>query len=162
MMYQTRRAIAAQQRSPRFQYFLYLAIGNLIAAVLFNPAAPARAYQGIFEMFGDAAKSIQQATSNEPVEQTQADLSAGNPWTAYVPDRVVTEEEWAHFSRLKLPQRRDTMGKVIGPPRQVNYATNPDLGYEEHQLTSGRSVEITYQNATDQRGQAGWVAVGVR
>jgi hypothetical protein len=147
----------------RWRYWLYLAIGNLIAAIVFNPPAPARAYEGIFEMFGHAWNSFNQA--NEEVKAQQAvpidsqgnSRTAENPWEPYVPSRVVTEAEWAHFNQLKLPQRRDTLGRVIGPPRQVNYASVD--GYEDHRLFDGRTIEITYQYGTDQRGQQGWVAI---
>jgi hypothetical protein len=162
MMYRTQRANRVKTRSWRIQYFIYVAVGNLIAAILFNPGAPARAYGGFFEMFGSALTSVQQTANPDdsgPVGADGQPRTAVNPWQPYAPDRVIAEAEWVHLSRLKLPQRRDTMTSVIGAPRQVNYASVD--GYEEHQRYDGRPVEITYQNATDQRGQAGWVAVSV-
>jgi hypothetical protein len=164
MMYRTQRAKSIERRSWHVQYWIYVAVGNLFAAILFNPGAPARAYEGFFEMFGHAAQSLQQATSPSPSDSgpVGADgqpLTAENPWQPYAPDRVITAEEWTHFSRLSLPQRRDTLGKVIGAPRQVNYS-NVDA-YEEHQRYDGRPIEITYRNGTDQRGNAGWIAVSV-
>jgi hypothetical protein len=166
MMYRTQRANSAtpiRTRSWYLQYLIYIAVGNLTASILFNPGAPARAYEGFFEMFGHAAQSLQQATSpsddSGPIGADGQPRTAENPWQAYAPDRVITAEEWTHFSRLSLPQRRDTLGKVIGAPRQVNYSSVD--AYEEHQRYDGRPIEITYRNGTDQRGNAGWIAVSV-
>lgn len=161
-MYRTQRAQAIKVRSWRIQYFIYVAVGNLIAAILFNPGAPAKAYEGFFQMFSSAAQSLQQTANPDdsgPVGADGQPRTAENPWQPYVPDRVITEAEWVHLSRLKLPQRRDTLGSVIGPPRQVNYASVD--AYEEHQRYDGRPVEVVYRNSTDQRGNAGWVAVSV-
>jgi hypothetical protein len=159
MMYRTQRAKAQSHRSWQLQYLVYVAVGNLFAAILINPGAPARAYEGFFEMFSSAAQSLQQTANPDDSGPVGADgkrRTAENPWQPYAPDRVITEAEWNRFNQLKLPQRRDTLGKVIGPPRQVNYASIG--GYEEHQRFDGRTVEVTYQEGTDQRGQRGWIA----
>lgn len=162
MMYRTQRAQAQSRRSWHLQYLIYVAVGNLFAAILFNPGAPAKAYEGFFEMFGSALNSVQQTANtgdSGPVGADGQPRTAENPWQPYAPDRVITEGEWVHLSHLKLPQRRDTMTAVIGAPRQVNYSSVD--AYEEHQRYDGRPVEVIYQNATDQRGNAGWVAISV-
>jgi hypothetical protein len=162
MMYRSQRAKPIERRSWRVQYLVYVALGNLAASILFNPGAPARAYAGFFEMFGDAAQSLQRSANPDdsgPVGADGQPLTAENPWQPYAPDRVITAEEWTHFSRLSLPQRRETLGGVIGAPRQVNYSSVD--AYEEHQRFDGRPIEITYRNGIDQRGQTGWVAVSV-
>ena len=162
MMYRTQRAQVQSRRSWHLQYLIYVAVGNLFAAILFNPGAPARAYEGFFEMFGSALNSVQQTANTDdsgPVGADGQPRTAENPWQPYAPDRVITAEDWAHLSHLKLPQRRDTMTSVIGAPRQVNYASVD--AYEEHQRYDGRPVEGVYRNATDQRGNAGWVAISV-
>jgi len=162
MMYRTQRNQAQNRRSWHLQYFIYVAVGNLLAAILFNPGAPAKAYEGFFEMFGSALTSVQQTANTDdsgPVGADGQPRTAENPWQPYAPDRVITAEEWLHFSRLSLPQRRETLGTVIGPPREVNYSSVD--AYEEHQRYDGRPIGITYRNGIDQRGNAGWVAVSV-
>jgi hypothetical protein len=162
MMYRTQRANAIDRRSWNLQYLIYVALGNLVASIAFNPGAPAKAYEGFFEMFSQAAQSLQQTATPDSTGPIGADgqpRTAENPWQPYASGRVITESEWTHLSHLKLPQRRETLGTVIGAPRQVNYSSVD--GYEEHQRFDGRPVEVVYQNATDQRGQAGWIAVSV-
>lgn len=138
---------------------LYFAVGNLIAAIIWNPPAPARAYDGIFETIGQAWNSVSgQAQPDEgPIDDNGQPLNSINPWHPYNRGSMVTEAEWAYFNHLRLPQRRETLDKVIGTPSQVNYASV--YGYESHPLYSGKTLEITYQNGTDQRGHAGWVAI---
>ena len=135
-----------------FKWRLLLTIaGSLLIGV--SLSNPARAYEGIFEMFGRAFSGANQEEA-PPVPDT-----ALNPWQPYNQGSLVTAAKYQRLGKLKLPQRRETLDRVIGSPRQTNYVSV--YGYEDHRLYDGRTLEITYQNGTDQRGHAGWVAVAV-
>jgi hypothetical protein len=155
-----RSKLAAIVPCGRWRCF-YIATGSLMAAIVGNPLAPAHAYEGFFEMFGQAWQSLSTSTRSPegPVDEQGQPLTSVNPWQSYATHRVITAEEWLHFSRLKLPQRRETLLQVIGPPQQANYASA--YGYEEHHRFDGKLIEVTYENGFDQRGHAGWVAIAV-
>jgi hypothetical protein len=135
----------------RWRYLLYVAAGNLIAAVLFNPPAPARAYEGIFEMFGHAMQSVSGQTAPEPVPQP-VDPVISPTGTPYNRGSLVTEAEYKRLSFLKFPQSRAAMNQAIGYPLAASYGALD--GYEEHRLFDGRLLTVSYRS-TD----SSWVAI---
>jgi hypothetical protein len=154
MMYRTQRANAPNRRSWQLQYLVYVAIGNLLAAILINPGAPARAYEGFFEMFGKAAQSVsEQVQPSAPAPQQDGTISpTGTPFNR---GSQVTEAEFRRLGFLRFPQSRKAMNEAIGYPLAASYGALD--GYEEHRLFDGRLLTVTYRSDAD----SSWVAVAV-
>jgi hypothetical protein len=153
MMYRTQRANAPNRRSWQLQYLVYVAVGNLFAAILINPGAPARAYEGFFEMFGKAAQSVsEQVQPSAPSPQNEAINPTG---TLFNRGSLVTETEFKRLSFLRFPQSREAMNQAIGYPLAASYGGMD--AYEEHRLFDGRLLTVTYRSNPD----SGWVAVAV-
>jgi hypothetical protein len=153
MMYRTQRANAVKARSWQLQYWVYVAIGNFFAAILMNPGAPAKAYEGFFEMFSSAAQSIsEQVQPSAPAAQEGTISPTGAPFNR---GSLVTEAEFNRLGFLRLPQSRKAMTEAIGYPLAASYGALD--GYEEHRLFDGRLLTVTYRSDPD----SGWVAVAV-
>lgn len=137
--------------SYRWRYLLYVLSGNLIAAVLFNPPAPARAYEGILEMFGHAAQSLSGQTA--PESAPSPDPVSSPTGVSYNRGSLVTEAEFKRLGFLNFPQSRAAMNQAIGYPLAASYGALD--GYEEHRLYDGRLLTVTYRSTPD----SGWSAI---
>jgi hypothetical protein len=149
MMYRTQRAKAQRRQSWQLRYLVYVAIGNLLAAILFNPGAPARAYEGFFEMFGKAVESVSEQVP------TPQDGTISPTGTSFNRGSQVTEAEFRRLGFLRFPQSREAMNQAIGYPLAVSYGALD--AYEEHRLFDGRLLTVTYKSDPD----SDWVAVAV-
>jgi hypothetical protein len=141
--------------SSRRRYLLYVAAGNLIAAVLFNPPAPARAYEGFLEMFGHAVQSVSDQVSPAVAPAPQPAPVTSPTGVAYNRGSLVTEAEFRRLGFLRFPQGRDAMNQAIGYPLAASYGALD--GYEEHRLYDGRLLTVIYRSDPE----SGWVAVSV-
>lgn len=123
---------------------LYFAVGNLIAAVIWNPPAPAAAYEGIFETIGQAWNSVsgQVQPDEGPIDDNGNPVTSVNPWRDYAPRSIATDAELARFTRLATGQSRESITEVLGAPTQVNYSSVN--GYEMYRTENGKQLIIEY------------------
>jgi hypothetical protein len=132
-------AIASRRRS-----ILYIAVGNLLAALVFNP--PVRAYEGIFEMIGQAVQSVsgqaQPEQTEGPIDDNGNLRTAVNLWQPYAPRSLATAAELARFTRLATGQSRESVSEVLGVPTEVNYSSVN--GYELYRTENGQNLIIEY------------------